>query len=106
MSFVRDIFASMEKGVRFALTAREISDLILIKYKADISPSEVGTEVRAMRIEGVPICSGSKGYWIAKNESMLRVWLAKRQGQIESQKRTLMEIINKHEINRSNRPRH
>lgn len=59
------IIELLEKGEENARTAKEIANLINLDVR------DVMQSIRCERLAGEPICSNSKGYYIAENEKDL-----------------------------------
>lgn len=56
----------LEASGENALSGRMLAQL------ADCNERDIRDDVRALRLEGKPVCSGNQGYWLGSPEELLR----------------------------------
>ena len=71
-----------EKAVHLAALSSELA----------ISESQVKAIVKILRLQGIPVCSDKKGYWIAENDTERAEFIDLMENQAKSRLRVAREI--------------
>ena len=76
--------------------------LAALSSELAISESQVKAIVKILRLQGIPVLSDSKGYWIAENEQERNEFAEQMKKQALSRLKVASEV-RKHNISRANK---